>query len=150
MTSIAVAKQMELRKHIERLYERKEAELREAYQVAKKRFEETEGKRIEQEIRSALEPLLSEARQVEARYGETAKRMGYTWNDDITVDKQVPEHRIESLVEERFEETFNGKKKALESALEDKKLEVTEKILFADEEGISKVLAELKSMKVEL
>ncbi len=63
---------------------------------------------------------------------------------------EIEKTNIESALEKDFDEVNEGKRDNLKEQIETKKLDIIEKILFADEKELLKLIGELNDIRIEL
>lgn len=153
------AKQQAVRRHIEQVVEKKISQLDKIYQSKKEENIKKNFEKKKNEVTRTLKPLLDSLKKNEETLIREAEKINYSlgtfhswgYNDDSRISvPEIKEENIKNAIGEDFEKTNSDKKEELQEKIENKKLEIVEKILFADEKELIKLISELKEIKIEL
>lgn len=146
-------KQREIKNHIEEVVNRKMQKVEKAYERKRETFVNKNLDKKKKEIKKELQPLIAELRKTKKEFFTRAERLNYEFGycNKPTIDiPSIKQEEIGNLLQKVFDKENEKKKEKVREKIENKRLNIIEKILFADEKELLKLVSELKEMKIEL
>mgnify|MGYP000862247609 CR=1 FL=1 len=153
-------KQREFKNHIEEVVHRKIWQVDDIYKAKKEEFVKKNFEKKKKEAENVLKPLIASIKKIEEELLKEAEKIKYrigtydlygTYDDNNKLClHEIKEYNIKHALEEKYDKDNSEKKTNLKEQIENKKLDIIEKILFADEHELMKLLGELKAIKVDL
>ena len=158
---IALEKQKQVKKYIDRLIQQKNGELESAIERGEKSYSESAYEKKKKELESVFLPAIEQYNAVlknlksladQHEYYPTIERSysRYTIRDLETLKPAIDDSDVRELVKKDYRDSIKSNIEKQKEEITRREMEITEKILFAEDSEIAQMVREFKEMKMEI
>jgi len=158
---IALEKQKQVKKYIDRLIQQKNTELESAVERGEKGYAESSFEKKKRELEAVFLPAIEQYNAMLKNLRSLSDQHGYYPSIDRTYARYsikdfeifksvIDENEVRELVKKDYRESIKSSIEKQKEEITKREMEITEKILFAEDSEIAQMVREFKEMKMEI
>jgi len=158
---IALEKQKQVKKYIDRLIQQKNTELESAVERGEKGYSESAFDKKKKELEAVFLPAIEQYNAMLKNLRSLSDQHGYYPSIERTYSRYsikdfeifkpaIDDNEVRELVKKDYRESIKSSTEKQKEEITRREMEITEKILFAEDSEIAQMVREFKEMKMEI
>ncbi len=158
---IALEKQKQVKKYIDRIIQQKNGELEKAIEQGEKGYAESAFEKKKRELETTFLPVIEQYNAALTNLKSLADQKGYypsyerhysrySVREMEPIKTAVDDEEVRELVKKDYRESIQSSIEKQKEEITRREMEITEMILFAEDTEIARMVREFKEMKMEI
>jgi len=158
---IALEKQKQVKRYLERVIEQKKAELESSVQQGEQAYAESAFEKKKRELETVFIPAIEQYNEALLNLKALGEQHGYypsyerhysrtSAREQEVYKMAIDDDEVREMVKRDYRESIKGRMEKQREEITKREMEILEKILFAEDPEIAAMVREFKEMKMEV